>query len=322
MSTSYFGRRFKVVVTPQATGEDWTVADSSWGNEALRIRFEIEQQTNQAWPSAAVEIYNLDPDRAQVITQNDAVSVIAGYESPASDTPIFTGQIYQALWERSGEFDTKLTLHCLFGMLQDMNSKVSVSLTTSGAAPLTQAEAVRQVAAAAGIEVAALAPVLSTQTYARGRVITGNARKFFDDIAISNHLSGCWIGPDGLHIVNLAPQTTTPDVVYAPPYSPVAAGASVKYILVGTPAQTQLGVNFRTLLDNSARLGGTVQLSGVTTKRLAAVPLKFQRPFAQDAVYVVAGMRHIGDSRGNEWNTEIEAVFTNWDQIRLQFFTH
>ena len=40
------------------------------------------------------------------------------------------------------------------------------------------------------------------------------------------------------------------------------------------------------------------------------------RFFDPSGLYVVAGVRHTGDTRGNEWYTEITGVVRNWDKIR------
>ena len=176
MSTQYFGRAFKVTVHSTATGEDWVVSNSTWGNEALKVTFAIEQQANSAWFAADVVLWNFDPAASQVIQKGDLITVEAGYQSPGSGV-IFSGRIFQTLSERVSQTDNALTLHCLFGQWEDENGYVSVQFSKG----YTQDQAVRLVASQAGIAVAYLDPALAANPYLKGQSFAGIARRFFDD---------------------------------------------------------------------------------------------------------------------------------------------
>jgi hypothetical protein len=322
MSTpQYFGRSFKLTVTPQATGEQWTVSNSTWSNQAVRITFECEQATDSKWFTADIVIWNFDPANAKVIQQDDLVTLEAGYQSPGMGR-IFTGRIFQPLWERADDVNYTLTLHCVFGLWEDSQSFVNVPLASG----LSQAEAVRQVARAANLQCldANLDAALSGNQYPRGAPFSGYARRFFDQIALSNNLHA-WIGPEGVHISSLTSEKTTPDLIYAPPFTSSEGTSSnsgvTKYTLIGTPQQTEQGVCFRTLLDPALSLGSLIALHNVLAKRLPLQPMQLQIPFSKDGIYSVAGLRHTGDTRGNDWYTEVTAIVNNFDKIRQTLYT-
>ena len=64
---------------------------------------------------------------------------------------------------------------------------------------------------------------------------------------------------------------------------------------------------FRLLLDPDLKLGQLAQLDSVELKKIAIVP--GQKLFIDpDGIYVVAGLTQIGDTRGNDWYTEVLAV--------------
>lgn len=319
MNTSYFGRAWKLTVTPQATGEEWTVSNSSWDTEALKATFDVEQPANSSYWYADIVIYNFTAAAAQVIQKGDPVTLTAGYQSPGSGV-IFQGKVFQPLWERANDTDYTLTLHCLVGLFEDETGYVTVPI----AAGLSQAKAVEQVAEAAGLAVESLDPVLSTRLYPRGKSIAERARIFFDQVAIDNQLH-CWIGWKGVNIRSLASTSTVPDQVYAPPLTSTSqtqtARGITKYTLIGTPQQTEMGVAFRVLLDSDLQLGALVKIENALVKRLPQVPMQYQVPFLKDGLYVVAGLRHTGDTRGRDWYSEVNAVVPNWDKIRNTLYS-
>ncbi len=321
MSTSYFGRAWKITVTPQATGEAWTVSNSSWDTEALRCTFSVEQAVLQSYWFADIALYNFLPAAQQVIQKGDLVTIEAGYQSPGVGL-LFSGRVFQPIWERVGGTDYRLTLHCFVGLFEDETGYVSLPLGSSSA-PLSQGAAVRQVAQAAGIacDPKNLDPVLETRTLPRGKPFAGRARLFFDQVARDNQLN-CWIGGDGVHIQSLDPQGEIPDVIYAPPLSNTsstetsgAGDGMTKYTLIGTPQQTEQGVLFRTLLDSDLRLGALVKLDQVLLRKLPLFPGQKPILLDKDGLFVVGAIRYEGDTRGNEWYSEVIGVTRDFAKL-------
>lgn len=319
MSVSYFGRAWKIKVTPQ-TGEEWTVSNSDWDTEALRVTFDIEQHCVTAYWSAEVVIYNFLPALVGVIQKGDLVTVIAGYQAPGSGL-IFSGKVFQPLWEREGETDYKLTLHCLIGLFEDQNGYSTVSI----AGGTSQSDAVRQVAASSSVKILVeyLDPILDTVKPPKGRAFAGYASRFFCEVAASNHMQ-YWMGWNGINISSLAPQGDTPNIVYAPPFSPTSQSKTVsgadpgftKYTLIGTPQQTELGISCKVLLDSDLRLGCLMKLDmallRLIPQQVGAYPLVLDK----DGIYIVAGIRHIGDTRGRPWYSEITAVTREFSKLQ------
>lgn len=318
MSTpSYFGRAWKLKVTPQATGEEWTVSSSTWDTEALRCTFSIEQVAMQSYWFADIAIYNFLPAAQVLIQKGDLVTLEAGYQSPGVG-PIFNGKVFQPIWERVGETDYRLTLHCFVGLFEDESGYVSLPLGSSKAT-ISQAEGVRQVAAAASIQIEYIDPILEQKVLPRGKPFAGRARLFFDQVARDNQMN-CWISWKGLNIRSLAPEGETPDVVYAPPQASTSqvattSGGTTKYTLIGTPQQTELGVQFRTLLDSDVRLGSLVKIDQAILNKLPLYPGQNPILLAKDGLFVVGGIRYEGDTRGNEWYSEITGVTRDFAKL-------
>lgn len=312
-STPYFGRDWKLTVTPQcASGGPLMVTNTQGDDGALRCTFDIEQAANQAYWFADISIYNCVPSMSWVIQKDDPVTLEAGYQSPGRGL-IFSGRVFQPVWERVNETDYRLTLHCLVGLFEDESGHVSTTIPAGS----TYLDAVRQVAREAKptpIPIDKLDEEALQKPYPRGVPVSGRPRSFFDQVAIDNHLQ-MWMGWSGVNIRSLASESTVPDVVYAPPYSEATQTQSkqgaARYTLIGTPQQTEWGIAFRALLDSKLALGSLVKLENVLTKRILQVPGKIPSPFFKDGLYAVARIRHIGDTRGTDWYTEVLGVTQN-----------
>ncbi len=343
-SPPYFGRAWTITVQPMASGskpstvigpggmplpsapafrqgadtsaETWTISNSSWKEEALRITFDIELvAVNQAYWYADIAIYNCIPEMPRMIQYGDLVTVSAGYQNPAAGL-IWKGPVLQPLWERVDDTDYRLVLRCVLGLLEDESGQVNVTIP----AGMNAYDAVTLVANRAGIQIEYLDPVLKQSgTSPRREVFSGRASAFFFTAAVNQQLD-CWLGWNGLNICSLAPTDNTPRFVYAPPFTSRADvasddGVTTKYTLIGTPTQTQEGVTFSVLLDSHVEVRSLVKIEQALIERF---PYQIgTRPPILDpnGLYVVAGIRHTGDTRGNEWHTELTCITRGYPKL-------
>lgn len=319
--TSYFGRAWKLTVTPQDGGETLTLGSSSWDQESLRVTFEIEQHAIVAYWHADISVWNCQPAMEQVIKKGDMVTLTAGYDMPGQGV-IFSGKVFQPLWERCSDVDYRLQLHCLVGLYEDEIGKVNCTVPANTTAYDAITLVAGQTTPATPIDYLDEALKAESTKLPRAESVTGRASLYFLHAAMNLHLD-CWVGFNGLNIRSLVPKNDTPDVVYAPPLSTRGDQAhsgegelETKYILIGAPAQTERGVQWRTLLDPGVQLGQLAKLDLVTFQRLAQEIGQYQKPFLdKDGLYIIAGMKHCGDTRGNDWYTEITAVNREFSQL-------
>jgi hypothetical protein len=155
----------------------------------------------------------------------------------------------------------------------------------------------------------------------RGTTITGSPTKFFAQVAADNNLQ-MWMSAKGLNIRGLKTQGAgaTPDFVYGPPFPPQITihpddASLYTPTMIGTPEQTQQGASFRILLDSRPTLCSLIKLELSGMKALPIFPGQGPYWFADDRTYIVAGLRHRGDTRGNEWYTDVMGYTQDWDQI-------
>src|SRR5579872_834100 len=338
----FFGRAWSIGIDT-ADGSHYVVRSSvGKGEDPLRVRFSVNTFMLLAYWTADVTIYNMRSDVAQSIisqgsidlqnfwkyNQNvqlgDSLTLSAGYSGDSGTTfdadanLLFSGQVIQPVWTRERVVDFCLTLRCVTGLLQDAFNYASFPLSKGATAYDTVTKLCNQCSISQENIDPASKAALTQSKAPRGQVVFGRPYETIRQIAKQNNLSA-WISPNGLNIRSFDPKKPPPDPDYA--YGPANLSGAyttsgtqqgiVKNTLLGTPEQTQNGVIFRVELDSSVKIGDTVQLAPGTLispfpVQIAALPAVPSR----NGIYVVAGVKHSGDSRGrgDDWVTEITGV--------------
>jgi hypothetical protein len=325
------------------------------GDTPLRVTFTVETFMLLSYWFARVTIYNPSakfvsgPDvtsflhgREQLLSGN-IVSLQAGYKAGlnAGDTPIqreaanllYTGNLYQSLWERENVVDFKLTLRCATGFIQDAYNRVNITI----AAGATDYDAILAICGpkpdGANLPIK---EIDAASTAELKRVTYGGSQTFFDapyDLIrkiTDQHGLFAWVAQGGVTIRAFDPadiENKAPRIIYAPPGLNAPPGlltpnsaVAFKPTVIGVPTQTQDGISFRVLLDSQVQIGDLIQLDPGTFINQYQFQLTTDLPPLANrlGLYVVQGIRHVGDSRGkgDDWYTEIQGLtrgfFTSW----------
>lgn len=300
-----FGRKWNITITatPGENGfsDTLTFGSNDWDTEGLKVEFEVKTGVRQALWFADIAIYNLNSSAANLtITQGMSVTFDAGYMNQPYGT-IFDGTIYQPTWERIDVINYKLTLHCI----------VSIGIGTSNFAIGNNAAGIKQRDAVARMAAKALVPInilpqdsvssaqLDAATLSRGMVWFGDPVKYFEQATKQNNIN-TWATTQGQQIQSLeANPNQAPTVT-------VGAGLG----LVGTPQQTQYGVDLRLLLNPNVLPLTKIQLDqSVTVRQLQQTPTvdgsNFATSLDQSGTYIVGGVSFVGDTRGNAWYVDV-----------------
>lgn len=326
MSTSLaqlpvYGRKYQVDVTvPQSDGSSkvLTAASDSFEPEALRVTFDIYQPAFQVYWYADIVLYNLNQETTQQLLgagmQNLQVTVSAGYQNGAYGV-IFSGPVFQPLFDRENVTDFKVTLHCIIGLWSDTRNVINKTI----AAGAQQTEIVNAIANSAfnPIQVDRLSSKISTNKLPRAKTMFGNPGTYFSDIAADNGMTW-WLSQKGLNIKGLNDPDipTTPSLTYSPPVksnqqTPGAAQtSSTNGVIIGTPQQTQYGVSFRVLLDPRLQVFTVVKIDNSQIRILKKQIGEFPALLDQDGTYLVGAVRFIGDTRGNDWYADVDGYTT------------
>jgi hypothetical protein len=297
----------------------------------LRITFDVQTFLGPALWTAQISVYNLNEQSAQVlinqgnssppvtnsssqtvpIEQGMSVALSAGYYGNGANYGlIWEGYVLQVLWERENQTDFKLTLNCILGL--DPTGMQRNPVIQPGVAT-TQRQLLLQMLAQAyhPIQPGVISESLSQKVLPRGRPLFGSPKKYLSEISRDNNAQW-WLGQKGL--LNLS--NLNYDLAGQQPALTLTPTTGI----IGTPRQTQKGVTFRTLMNPNINITNPamfIKLDQTQYVRLLQQlgDLTSIGILAQSGVYAVVGARYLGDSRGQDWYTDVVGWLTGADKI-------
>lgn len=296
-----FGRAWLVEITTQSNTADgmqnttiYSISSTAWTPEPLHIVFDTVQTMTQGYWLCDVTIYNLnDPTTQDMIKYGMVLRLYAGYQSDVVNGKpgmIFEGTIFQPTWEREDGTDTKLTLHCICGLLESSNNFVAATV----GANLTQRQIVAQMAASCTYPLQLDIDEFSSEPVTQSTTYFGQPNDFLQAVADANSAM-LWFSHMTAHIRQLYVDQTVPELQYGPDSG-----------LIGTPQQGDNSVSIRVLLDSRAILRGQFKLTPSTVIRQQVRTVgSYPSILSQTGEYIVGRIHHYGDSRGNDWYTEL-----------------
>lgn len=280
--------------------------DTALDISALRVVFKIKQWDLQTPNNAVITAYNMSRETQDRIQREfSRVILQAGYEGGRFGT-IFEGTLVQSFAGRENATDTFFTMVASDGD-QGLNFGV---VSTSIAAGSTHADATRAAIAAMaphGVSEGYMAPEVSAgHPLPRGRVLFGMA---------SDHLRNIARNTDTNFSIQNGKAQFLPKEGYLPGPAVVLTAATG---LIGLPIRTQDGITLRCLLNPEIKVGSPIQLDNRSVQQLpastsqagvlASLNLQASVRFSEDGFYRILAIDHVGDSRGNDWYSDIIAI--------------
>lgn len=278
----------------------------------FRIKFRVYAPDFSHPPTANIRVYNLARPTAQkIVDEFQEVILEAGYRN-GNFGGIFKGTIMQIRRGRESATDDFVDILAADGDQFHNYGFINKTLK-SGSNGYQQMLAIKQVADEHGIEAGSV-PEDKGGTggsssnggiiLPRGKVMFGMSAQHADTIANSNQWA--WNIEDGK--LNI-----TPYAGYAP--GEIVALNS-RTGLIGVPEATLEGIMITCLLNPKIKVAGRVKIAEkdivfTTIKNRSAYPgysdvgSLFQPNVGNDGIYRVLVKEHIGDTRGNEWYTNL-----------------
>lgn len=306
MSDLQYLRSLSLVVA-DSTGEGIDLSQ-------FRVRFEVRRGDTQTPNSCDVRVYNLsDKTAATIRNEFTQIAIQAGYGGDLN--LIFRGVITQTRRGREDQLDGHLDITAADGDEAYNYAPIALSLA-AGAKPADEIEGIFKSMASPAL--GALGPPkqqitkghigqVSANGALRGRVYFGLARDALRKFARTHELK--WSIQDG--------QLTMINNGYYIPGDPVVI--TPRNGLIGVPEQTERGLYMRVLLNPQIKIGQLIKLdstdvnqyrygldtaSQANNARLAAQATKLNA----DGLYYVMRADHVGDTRGEEWFTELTCL--------------
>ena len=302
MSTQWF-RRYQLQVGKDGKGLS---IDNLRSAPALRVKFEITKSLQKEPNIAKFDIYNLSEQHVNAL-QDEYTDLIFNAGYPGSMGLLYAGNT-QFVSYYHDKADTICEVICGDGDKQYRQSFVNQTFAKGTTDEQIVDYCLKQLP---GITKGTLQ--LNSSSSLRGRTFSTMTQEALDEIALSN---GCnWSIQDGvLHMIRADAMIghDTAAVLTASTGMLEAAERTDKGISVQCLLNPKISVNSAIKLDNSAirtKLGH--QSRGGKGKKGPTLPgLEVAAPVAmnKDGIYKVFKVQHKGDTRGNDWVTEILCV--------------
>lgn len=262
----------------------------------MRVVFKCKKSDAQTPNTAEIRVYNLAQSTVtQIREEFTTVTLQAGYESNIG--VIFTGNIKQVRFGRENQTDTYIDIAAGDGD-DAYNWAVTNTTLAAGASQSDQIKAAGAPMAGKGVSTGYVADT-GGDRLPRGKVMYGMSRDYLRQSAQASDTS--WSIQDGkLQFVKMT--GLLPDK---------AVLLNSKTGLIGTPEQTNDGIKVKCLLNPLLKIGAKVQIdeADIQTAKLpdTSKGATANKPAAitSDGVYRVLTIEHTGDTRGNDWYSDI-----------------
>lgn len=271
----------------------------------LRVTFEVRNATINTPKYALIRVYNLAPEKmALIINEFTQIILGAGYEDPGPST-IFEGQI---IMTRRGRNDTDTFIEI---SAQDGDKAHNYGVVnTTLAAGWTWDDVYSELLKALGQYgiTAGNKPDFSKEKGLRGKQLSGGVSGYLS--ALANNQNCDWFIEDNKLVFLRKDAALSGEV----PYLNSSNG------LLNVPDQTVDGVIATCLLRPQIRAGMMIKIDNAQLRDGSTSQVKVnQDAFASneyvyipdtsaDGSYKAVCVTHIGDTRGDDWITEIVCV--------------
>lgn len=323
-------------VTTFATGVQETPGKSGSGIDLsqLRFKFEVRADDSNVPNTLLVRIYNVSPNTLQKLLTKSAsaqapapptssfevasnpdtvdapppptysynhVTLVAGYQNGNKAT-IFQGDVIQYAFGKEQNVDSYLELRCADGDVAINQAIVSQSQSAGG----IDADVAKDIATTMGVSYSkSNDSVLLGGIIPRGKVQFALGKSTLDKIARNSFCR--WSIQNGTLVF-------VPVTGYLPGEAVVINSASG---MIGTPEQTDNGIIVRCYINPLIKIGQLIKLNnGDINQQIIAkqgfypeyTSQYYVAPTSADGTYRVLVAEHVGDTRGNDWYTEITAL--------------
>ena len=295
--------------------------------EPLRVRFEVRASDVETPNTLVCRVYNLAPNTMNQIVGSTQVNIgdtfpdaqgnipaqqgpnsgftrvvlTAGYVNGNQGT-IFEGNIKRYGIGRERNVDSYLDIYAGDGDLAYIQSVINQSFPKG----TTDSQLLSALAKSMGIPVDKNADgfLATGGVFPRGKVQFGMARDFVRNIA-RNH--------DCRWSIQNGALTLIPNTGYLPGQAVKINSASG---MIGTPEQTDNGITVRCYLNPLIKIGAQIQINNADINKQVVKSQFFPNYASQyypatttnDGFYRVLVAEHVGDTRGNDWYTELTCL--------------
>jgi hypothetical protein len=152
------------------------------------------------------------------------------------------------------------------------------------------------------IQLGVISENINTRALPRGKTFFGQPKDYFRQITADNNAQ-FYVQDQQVHITRIADGTTikaNEAIVFTPNTG-----------LIGTPQVTSEGISFKVLLNPLIKITNpsmVVKLDLTSVQQQILKIGQYPTILDQSGFYQVGKLRHFGDTRGNDWYTEVVGI--------------
>jgi hypothetical protein len=287
--TQQYLRRIQLVVADDAKGIDLS---------ELHIKFAIKAHDLQTPNVLQARVFNVkDSTAAQIQKEFSKIILSAGYEGGELGT-IFDGTLVQVRKGRESPVDTYVDLSGADGDIALNFGTIQIALKAGS----SFSDRVDALAKAMGVKKGYIAP-LPDDTLPRGKTMFGMARDHLRDLSMATDTN--YSIQNG--VLQILPRGA------ALPGETIEINSATG--MIGFPEQTEDGIQVKCLLNPQIKVGSQVRINNADIQQ-AELGLSlsstqsnaFLPSIAADGLYRTLVVEHSGDTRGQEWYTDLICI--------------
>lgn len=281
--SNLFGRKYKVIVSTKGTsGIDIT---------GLRAVFTIEKSMSAEPNRSTIQIYNLSPETQNfILSEAKRILIEAGYDNSEQYGLIFDGDIVKAIRRAAQSIDKVTEVIAQDGDMFLNSGFISVSYSAGQTthSVLSQMQGI----ADDDMTLGSVSSDLKGTKLARGKAMFGQPKDYATMLAKTegalfyvNDRKINLVKPGDLpegQIVDLSPSSG----------------------LIGTPEQNDSTVSGKCLLNPLLNVNKLIHISNEYVQETNEIG----KASLSSGVYKIIKLKHIGDTLGNDWYTQFDAV--------------
>lgn len=281
-----YGRKYRILVSDK-NGVALNVSD-------LRCKFNIVKTVMMQANMSEVTIYNLSAETENtIINTGSRITIEAGYEGDQYGL-VYDGDIVQVYRSKEGGVDYTLTLISLDGDRYLNYGFVNFTLKKGMSARDIASALISKATEPA--QLGTISEGIGKSKLTRGKVVFGLAGDYLRKISQSENAA--FYIEDGKTNLVQAMDIPSGQVI---DLSPTTG-------LLEVPEQYEYGVRAKCLLNPRIKLNSLVHIDNSLIRELRIEFGQVQRALDVDGLYKVIKLTINGDTRGEDWYTEMETV--------------
>lgn len=300
-----FNRSWRISVIPKNKWSDdkysekdaIVISSSDYGDGALKCVFNVASSL-AAYNYGDITVYNMNHKTIQMIaSEGGRIAIEAGYKD---DDPglIWQGYVWHSYDYRENVVDRVFTMHCVDTIAAIQSSFVAATLSEPTLVKDKLEYVTKQMKVPWGTSDAMLKEKTKT---VRGLTFFRDGKGVIKEEA---QIRGVQVATDQNG------KLTTTDLIkdVAPDEEIVISPSSG---LIGTPTQIPKGISFQTLIDPRIRFKIPPIRVRIDYGEIRAMPLtygEYMGLLEPHGTYKVIYVNHVGDTRGNDWYTNVQGV--------------